>query len=70
MTAKSSGGDEPENVVIQAYKARKKAKDMDEKYIQQAIFGSPTAATAAGDQAKAALKDEETIKRKSSKHRK
>jgi hypothetical protein len=54
-----------------AFDARNTARDADSTYIQQAVFGSSAAATAAGDQAKAALKDEQALRAKDNppKHR-
>lgn len=68
----ATDGDKAPAQAKRAFDARQTAQDADSLYIQQAVFGSPTAATAAGDQAKAALKDEQAlrVKDKPPKHRK
>ncbi len=44
------------------FEARQATRDRDSTYIKEAIFGNPTSAIAAGDQAKSAAKEEQAIR--------
>lgn len=74
MMAKNNDDDQDDQLANaeQEFEKRQATRDADSEYIKQALSGSPTAAIAHGDQAKAALKDEQALKKRNKppKHRK